>query len=118
MNRAEFQSSENLMSQLADILDNNVVKIALEIVKDEGPSDSLPTPVPGVDYSAHMAAIGAASIGWARSIRALHSLARKPTLLSNMQNNQEASYLKHAIKRVMGSGQYTQEEIEATLKQN
>lgn len=99
------------MAQLDEVLKFPVIKQALEIIVDEGTDTHLPTAVPGVDYTAQVAAFGARSAGWAAALKALRSLSKKPTAIAQMQVNQSAMYIDEAIKRVAASMQYTPEEL-------
>ena len=65
------------MAELASMLRTPVFRAALEVIKEESLT-YLPDPMPGVDYRAHVAALGAQAIGWARAIHALESLAIRP----------------------------------------
>lgn len=113
MTRAEFQSSESNISQLNELLQFPIMKLALEVVKDESLT-SMPTPIPGVSFGEQVAAAGAHAIGWGGSIKALNSLARKSAIFQ--QPDKSSLYQEEAERRLIASGQYTEQEINEILK--
>jgi len=115
MTRKEFQQGESLMAQLSEILRFPVMKQALDILFEEGPSD-MPLPIPGVDYGAQVAAVGAASIGWNKALKALKNLSIKPTAFAQKAASQNEMYKDEAKRRVAASKLYTEAEIEEISK--
>jgi hypothetical protein len=114
MNRQQFQSFEANMSRLQEILKDPVMQFALEVVKNEGHRD-IPSPVPGVDYSALVATSGAETIGWAKAIRSLTSLPVK-AIPQKATPQQSTMYRDRAKEKLLASKLYTEEEIDELLK--
>lgn len=111
MTRADFISQEENVAQLAELLRNPILKVALEIVKSEG-FPSLPEAMPGVSYGDQVAAHGAFVTGWAKALRRLEALSipvSKP--MSSIMPNSRL-YNEVARRRMVASGQYSQEEID------
>jgi hypothetical protein len=108
MNRAEFQSKEANMAELAMILRTPVFNAALEVIKGES-LGYLPDPIPGVDYGAQVAALGAQAIGWTRAIHALETLVINPRPLTGRPIEQQ--FDDAARRRMRAAGLYTDEEI-------
>lgn len=109
--RAEFQLHEDNMAHLADVLRDPIVRLAIEVVKNEG-MPMLPDPVPGVDYGAQTAAMGAHLTGWSRAIRALETLPLRINMPERIPI--EKQFDLAARRRMRASGIYSENEIENT----
>lgn len=108
MTRLDFQESESRMSSLAELLRQPEMAWALDIVRAEAVKP-LPDPIPGVSYAEMIGVHGAQAVGWAEGIKALVSLSRKPTAIK--QPEQSRMYADAAKQKLIGSGQYTEEEL-------
>ena len=97
------------MAELAELLRNPLLNAALEIVRNEG-MPSLPEPVPGVDYGAQTAAMGAFITGWSRALRSLESLTRLTIVPGHFPSQRQ--FDEPARQRMRAGGIYTEKEIE------
>jgi hypothetical protein len=111
MKRAEFQSNEQNMSQLDEMLRSPVMRAAFEVVKGE--SVGLPDPSPGVDYQSQVAISGAYTVGSFKALEKLESLARAPTTLGNASSalNKQSQFDGAARERLRAQGIYSEAEI-------
>ena len=55
MTVAEFRKSEQLTFELAQALDNQTLKLALEIIRAENQPSDIQKPIPGVDQNVFLA---------------------------------------------------------------
>lgn len=108
MTRFDFQESESRMANLAELLRQPEMAEALDIVRAEAVKP-LPNPVPGVSYAEMIGVHGAQAVGWTEGIRALVSLSRKPSAAKQPDNSR--MYADEAKKRMVESGQYTEEDV-------
>ena len=111
MNRHDFVSQEGNTAQLAELLRNPVLKTALEIIKSEG-FPSLPEPMPGVSYGDQVAAHGAFVTGWAKALKRLESLSIPMGVPPSSVFPNAQLYNEVARRRMMASGQFTEEDLE------
>ena len=51
----EFRRSEQLTQELAQVLANPTLRLALETIRAENQPSDLPKPIPGVDQNVHLA---------------------------------------------------------------
>jgi hypothetical protein len=111
MKRAEFQSNEQNMSQLDEMLRSSVMRAAFEVIKGE--SVGLPDPAPGVDYQSQVAISGAYTVGAFRMLEKLESLTR-PATLGNVASvlNKQTQFDGAARERLRSQGIYSEAEIE------
>src|SRR4029077_3580255 len=111
MKRAEFQSNEQNMSQLDEMLRSSVMRAAFEVVKGE--SVGLPDPSPGVDYQSQVAISGAYTVGSFKALEKRESLAR-PATLGNVANvlTKQAQFDGAARERLRSQGVYSEAEID------
>jgi hypothetical protein len=111
MKRAEFQSNEQNMSSLDEMLRSPVMRAAFEVVRGE--SVGLPDAAPGVDYQAQVAVSGAYTAGAFRVLEKLESLAR-PATLGNVASvlNKQVQFDEAARERLRTQGIYSEAEID------
>lgn len=108
MTRLDFQESESKMANLAELLRQPEMAEALDIARAEAVKP-LPNPIPNVSYVEMIGVHGAQAVGWAEGIKALVSLSRKPAAVK--QPDQSRMYSDAAKRRLIESGQYTEEEL-------
>lgn len=108
INRHEFQKSEAHMANLAEFLRQPEMELAIKIVQAEAVKP-LPSPIPNVSYAEMVAAHGAEATGWMNGIKALLSLAKKPS--PQHQPDQVKIYSAAAKRMLVDSGIYSPEEV-------
>ena len=97
MTVAEFRKSEQLTFELAQALDNQTLKLALEIIRAENQPSDIQKPIPGVDQNVFLAHKYVHAAGVNQALDVLKSMSRLTNGRTPPPPQEPFQYVKDSI---------------------